>query len=155
MSDLRHDYGQDKLQTYSPDAQRLNLLYMDLDNSAPLAFELEVIPTRNIPLSEVLSIGTGVVAEIVTSNIESNGIEIDWVAAESDVSAVELYPNPTSDILNVNMPASYIGGTLELYNIIGKRLMQLEITGVSQTLCLLYTSPSPRDATLSRMPSSA
>ena len=134
VSDLRHDYGQDKLQTYSPDAQRLNLLYMDLDNSAPLAFELEVIPTRNIPLSEVLSIGTGVVAEIVTSNIESNGIEIDWIAAESDVIAVELYPNPTSDILNVNMPASYIGGTLELYNIIGKRLMQQEITGVSQTL---------------------
>ena len=32
------------------------------------------------------------------------------------------------------MPASYIGGTLELYNIIGKRLMQQEITGVSQTL---------------------
>ena len=28
-------------------------------------------------------------------------------------------------------------------------------SGFAQTLCLLYTSPSPRDATLSRMPSSA
>ena len=28
-------------------------------------------------------------------------------------------------------------------------------TGVWHTICLLYTSPSPRDATLSRMPSSA
>ena len=27
--------------------------------------------------------------------------------------------------------------------------------GVWSTICLLYTSPSPRDATLSRMPSSA
>ena len=27
--------------------------------------------------------------------------------------------------------------------------------GVDSTVCLLYTSPSPRDATLSRMPSSA
>ena len=27
--------------------------------------------------------------------------------------------------------------------------------GEHETLCLLYTSPSPRDATLSRMPSSA
>ena len=27
--------------------------------------------------------------------------------------------------------------------------------GVKQRICLLYTSPSPRDATLSRMPSSA
>ena len=29
------------------------------------------------------------------------------------------------------------------------------IADLSDTLCLLYTSPSPRDATLSRMPSSA
>ena len=29
------------------------------------------------------------------------------------------------------------------------------IQGVPPTSCLLYTSPSPRDATLSRMPSSA
>ena len=28
-------------------------------------------------------------------------------------------------------------------------------TGVGKSTCLLYTSPSPRDATLSRMPSSA
>ena len=29
------------------------------------------------------------------------------------------------------------------------------VFGLENTLCLLYTSPSPRDATLSRMPSSA
>ena len=29
------------------------------------------------------------------------------------------------------------------------------LTSISRTACLLYTSPSPRDATLSRMPSSA
>ena len=32
---------------------------------------------------------------------------------------------------------------------------KLFILGVLLTICLLYTSPSPRDATLSRMPSSA
>ena len=31
----------------------------------------------------------------------------------------------------------------------------LQITGEKVIVCLLYTSPSPRDATLSRMPSSA
>ena len=32
---------------------------------------------------------------------------------------------------------------------------QLDIEWAQLQLCLLYTSPSPRDATLSRMPSSA
>ena len=36
---------------------------------------------------------------------------------------------------------------------IGK--MQVELAQLNHLSCLLYTSPSPRDATLSRMPSSA
>ena len=35
-----------------------------------------------------------------------------------------------------------------------KNILMIGPTGVGKT-CLLYTSPSPRDATLSRMPSSA
>ena len=33
--------------------------------------------------------------------------------------------------------------------------MYRTVFGVTDITCLLYTSPSPRDATLSRMPSSA
>ena len=36
-----------------------------------------------------------------------------------------------------------------------QRPYQLTISEDSISICLLYTSPSPRDATLSRMPSSA
>ena len=44
------------------------------------------------------------------------------------------------------------GRTLEIQRLIGRSLRQaLELSDI----CLLYTSPSPRDATLSRMPSSA
>ena len=32
---------------------------------------------------------------------------------------------------------------------------EIPTIGVGESTCLLYTSPSPRDATLSRMPSSA
>ena len=32
---------------------------------------------------------------------------------------------------------------------------RMELTAAIKTLCLLYTSPSPRDGLLSRMPSSA
>ena len=34
-------------------------------------------------------------------------------------------------------------------------LLDIHIGGTRDGICLLYTSPSPRDATLSRMPSSA
>ena len=32
---------------------------------------------------------------------------------------------------------------------------QIAVAGAPETVCLLYTSPSPRDGLLSRMPSSA
>jgi len=48
----------------------------------------------------------------------------------------------------------YIMGTVVTFLItaVGAALIA---TGVHPGACLLYTSPSPRDATLSRMPSSA
>ena len=42
---------------------------------------------------------------------------------------------------------------LELVGVIDPVITDEQIAGVKT--CLLYTSPSPRDATLSRMPSSA
>ena len=39
-----------------------------------------------------------------------------------------------------------------LYHLLGQ---QIFVAGALHTLCLLYTSPSPRDGLLSRMPSSA
>ena len=49
----------------------------------------------------------------------------------------------------------------EIYNDIERLAFRIYMTGYNKGLkqqskyCLLYTSPSPRDATLSRMPSSA
>ena len=36
-----------------------------------------------------------------------------------------------------------------------EQLFDVKVTGISTMNCLLYTSPSPRDRTRSRMPSSA
>ena len=46
--------------------------------------------------------------------------------------------------------AAFIGGGLSIY-----MRMELMEPGVQYMDCLLYTSPSPRDRTRSRMPSSA
>ena len=47
--------------------------------------------------------------------------------------------------------ATYSGGNIRFGQIIG----QVDETGTLDMRCLLYTSPSPRDRTRSRMPSSA
>ena len=51
-------------------------------------------------------------------------------------------------LLPGNQPADYTGGSIQRVDL---------TTGAVETLytCLLYTSPSPRDGLLSRMPSSA
>ena len=60
-----------------------------------------------------------------------------------------------------NQLPGFIADQYEDFSIfIEKYYQQLELTGqpldiISNITCLLYTSPSPRDATLSRMPSSA
>ena len=48
------------------------------------------------------------------------------------------------------------GGVLFMHSLPGgKAVMLLGLLGVLLTICLLYTSPSPRDLSTSRMPSSA
>ena len=70
----------------------------------------------------------------------------------------------------INAPVSAASGLISLgtiwayirnaKNLVADRLIALTgmmsaLIFVLQMICLLYTSPSPRDATLSRMPSSA
>ena len=62
--------------------------------------------------------------------------------------------NPFKDLFLGNSPVVHprIADTQKCLRVSGKH-NDLEEVGVDT--CLLYTSPSPRDATLSRMPSSA
>ena len=56
----------------------------------------------------------------------------------------------------IDLPADsmVIGGTLEVLEASGNANVTLDV-GTSTDVCLLYTSPSPRDRYISRMPSSA
>ena len=62
------------------------------------------------------------------------------------------------EYLFLNVRAKSVGETVEV-NITcpddGETQVEMEINVDDIKICLLYTSPSPRDATLSRMPSSA
>ena len=53
----------------------------------------------------------------------------------------------------IMVPALYYAFTVLDFDIVTR--MHLSVGTSLAIICLLYTSPSPRDATLSRMPSSA
>ena len=60
----------------------------------------------------------------------------------------------SEDVIKIGIVGA--GGNTKLRHIPGLREQDnVEIVSVSNSTCLLYTSPSPRDATLYRMPSSA
>ena len=59
-----------------------------------------------------------------------------------------------------SMPIQYSEGIVKEHNITRSKSGIFDVSHMGQLFikysnCLLYTSPSPRDATLSRMPSSA
>ena len=51
--------------------------------------------------------------------------------------------------------ALYVASTFEYYGFYEECKMESSSQGGIEACCLLYTSPSPRDGLLSRMPSSA
>ena len=97
------------------------------------------------------------------------GVFVEGVVGEIDSSPPVQTPDPQSDLPpSIGFPAVVRqDGTLSLplikpIPIAGLRIEQAERAvkhayrrGEKPIVCLLYTSPSPRDATLSRMPSSA
>ena len=66
------------------------------------------------------------------------------VESQDDIAAV------------VDADLAYAGVVPEVKTVFGKQAADLDLRADGPFgICLLYTSPSPRDATLSRMPSSA
>ena len=58
-------------------------------------------------------------------------------------------------VLRIGVPVLIIGAAALLLTWTGWDVIRSRKEVRAVTVCLLYTSPSPRDATLSRMPSSA
>ena len=78
------------------------------------------------------------------SNISFASYKYETIAEDLDDAWSMVFIDENT-ILFTELP-----GNLKILNLIDK-----SITNIVNTPCLLYTSPSPRDRSLSRMPSSA
>ena len=85
----------------------------------------------------------------LTHNGPVTGIELGMNA--SNIQGCFSLSNPV-EVIRTNASGCQANGG-ELFG--GPFIFDQVGDGVRDTICLLYTSPSPRDATLSRMPSSA
>ena len=77
--------------------------------------------------------------------VEKNGKKDIILADEISPDTCRLWDATTDKKLDKDRFRKDLGNLVEAYQEVARRL----------NICLLYTSPSPRDATLSRMPSSA
>ena len=74
---------------------------------------------------------------------------VDTLPAQPTLAVVLVGEDPASQV--------YVGSKVKFTKECGMRSVEHKLPADSSEdeVCLLYTSPSPRDATLSRMPSSA
>ena len=115
--------------------------------------------------------------DIVVEYFQSGGgaaLQVEWAAAGQAAAAIpaSLLYSSDATAADVSQAASitdgggykvapvwdydlYYGLWTELPNFATLTPVVTSVTSALDTSCLLYTSPSPRDATLSRMPSSA
>ena len=104
--------------------------------------------------------------EVKTSQLNDNtinryvGVSYPGMGLKSETNfKLSVHPNPTNKNITISIK-NFNGNILtELYDIIGNKLQVTNETTIRlrdySKGCLLYTSPSPRDLSTSRMPSSA
>ena len=102
--------------------------------------------------------------ELVRSGVRSSlGDAVHVVGEAADIAeAVEVILDTEPDVvlLDVHLPSGTGGDVITQVTAEGNeaKFLALSVSDAADDVigvCLLYTSPSPRDATLSRMPSSA
>ena len=112
----------------------------------------EVVPAREVAsTAKNMGVSTNIRAVDAIALGTSEVYPIEMVAAYSVFSNGGVYSKP----YGITKIEDRYGNILIEYYPKQKEILSEETAFMMTNLCLLYTSPSPRDATLSRMPSSA
>ena len=123
---------------------------------------------RNMEINKIIMFGTSALREASNSNVlvelirKNTNIHVDVISGEKEAfyaaQGILLgFPNAEGIICDLG------GNSVEFANICKRVIAEcnstllgpLAITKLENKICLLYTSPSPRDREKSRMPSSA
>ena len=97
----------------------------------------------------VVIVGSGLAGYAVARELRKLNAEIPIVMISADHGGFYSKPMLSNALSTGKTPESILNGDAV------QMASQLKITIRSHCRCLLYTSPSPRDRTRSRMPSSA
>ena len=87
----------------------------------------------------------------ISTKIDS--IEIKWEGINPSILISSLKLNDEKNNIILETPTSVI--RVDLLKSLYQMTLNINEVVINNTTCLLYTSPSPRDGLLSRMPSSA
>ncbi|MFT6809143.1 MAG: hypothetical protein ACJA01_002375 [Saprospiraceae bacterium] len=116
---------------------------LDLDYEESIELEIEIKANKTILLSQALTISPET-NEGVNSVLE----ELQFKLLPQRISPREFkaYPNPTDTELIVDIPTEFIGGTISLSNILGKRIWNEKVSEAGQMVISKNFTWPPRSS---------
>ena len=119
-------------------------------------------------MSKICIYGAGAIGGFMAARLHEAGAEVSLIARGPHLEAIRkaglrliydgrelVYPLPATDNPAEIGPQDYIIIALKAHALTHIVPSLQCLMGENTSVCLLYTSPSPRDSNLSRMPSSA
>ena len=122
------------------------------------SYETRVSILKNKLFRDGVEINNEVI-EFVAKNINTNVRELEGaivsLIAQSSFNKVDISIELAKDVINKFVKNNKKEVSIEYIQKVVSDYFQMDIQTLQSKTCLLYTSPSPRDRVLSRMPSSA
>lgn len=104
-------------------------IHQDAPNGPDIAFDMELTCVRKISL--ISSSVDYKITPTKTNNLyyilEGEPSEINKTQVEKENKACKVYPNPSTGIINIDLPSGYDHFTISFYNILGSEIAKRHI----------------------------
>lgn len=128
---INHEYGND-LEFFIV-GNKVRVSYVGNKAVNELIFELDIKSLKHQQAKNIIRLEEDFIREFITEDFGVYDIELNSFDTQSfdEVSiepSVILYPNPASEYLNINVPNSFVGQELQIFNIHGQIEMKTQLT---------------------------